>query len=1070
MGNGIYRCPFCNSETTPKDSFCSQCGSRLNTGDKESEHRYVTVFFSDLSGYTSLSEQIEPEELKGIMDRIFTEATKVIGSYGGIVEKFIGDEVVALFGVNKAHEDDAIRAVKAADEIHGFVEVFGSRIRSSIGRDLHMHTGINTGHVLVERYCEATGSMNTVGRPMNIASRLSSMARPGEILINESVAATAQRHFHLECIGKRPVRGLHDHISVYRVIARRQRPLTTHSERGVISEMVGREQELTILLKKVQGLLQGSGDCVYILGEAGVGKSRLIHEFRQALETSVRFYDASCIDHAKVSPYYPVSLIVKDMLDISDDGADPESIGHKVAELTGSDRHAPYLLTLCGTGDRDQDTAPEKFKAGLYEAITALIKGACLKGPTIICIEDIHWADHSSLDLIRNMFLDETMRPNCLFILSSRKDPDLDLPGTCIRLCDLSRKNVTDMLRQITCDRDIAEGVISALYNTTAGNPFYVEEVLGYLLNRDQGLDSLAAQKSLPEIPSSVQAIISARLDQLDRRSRKVLQEASVIGRIFSRGLLERISSIADNMDHCIDGLLASGLITDAGNLEYGYRHAFTQEAAYRSILKDIRSEIHRRVGVTMEGVYSNEINSICDILAYHFDQGQDRENAVHYSIMAAEKSERLGSLAEASNHYAIAEKNLGMMGNLPDTEDTLAKVWEGMWSCARIFDPSLAVHALESLVPYYGKKGLKEIVLFTQVRLINLYSQKGLFRKALGTYEYVINHSGEDPLMKATASTVAAYTYTYLGRPNMALEYLDRGALLLKRSDRFLYAVNCITRLAALVWKGGIKDALNAYTETIDVVDPYFDLKLMAGIWHGYIHYLAGNFHRAHLIYEEARRQEMRLGSMAGGLSYLRIQSSIYFNSRYTGDLDKARTDLTMFERLSAGIEGSDALKGLYTAWIAIGEQRHESAVALLEDALPALKGGAANRVPYAVNALAEALMMAGELDRALDTAKEGIDWNEKNGNTDQLIWALRISGQISIRQGMYEEASTALKKTTRHACKGMLGPHKAWALASWGDLYSRTGNEPRALECYKRARRLWLDMGNEYQAGLIS
>ncbi|HPS94726.1 MAG TPA: adenylate/guanylate cyclase domain-containing protein, partial [Deltaproteobacteria bacterium] len=315
-------CPQCGTGVGRDDRYCSRCGLPLEPGSPLKEHRFVTILFSDLSGYSALSERLDPEELKALMDRVLGEDARIITSSGGMVEKFIGDAVVAMFGIHQTREDDPVRAIRAACEIHKAVGEIG-RSCGPHHTSLRMHTGINTGEVLFDRCSPGISSRGPLGKPINIASRLSDMALPGEILLGESLVLHARRYYHLEWTGRKILKGFRTPLHVYRVVSGRKIPLPLHRDGGVVSPMVGRDHEISILREKARELIAGHGGAVYVTGDAGIGKSRLVQEFRASLDEGTAFTCASCLDHARETPYFPVSEIVRQVLGLVQAGMDP---------------------------------------------------------------------------------------------------------------------------------------------------------------------------------------------------------------------------------------------------------------------------------------------------------------------------------------------------------------------------------------------------------------------------------------------------------------------------------------------------------------------------------------------------------------------------------------------------------------------------------------------------------------------------------------------------------------------------------------------------------------------------
>ncbi len=1079
MSDKILVCPRCATKADPADRFCRQCGCNLVKQERVGEHKFITVLFSDLSGYTTMSEVVDPEELKDIMYKIFGRASEIIAQYGGIVEKFIGDAVVALFGVYRMHEDNPVRAVRVALEIHKSVDLMSEGIERAYHIPLRMHTGINAGVVLIEEAGSSSFSQGVLGTPINIASRLSQMAPPGEILIGESLFPEAKRYFDLEDIGMRRVKGIKDALHVYKVISEKVTPLAIHREGGLVSTMIGREKEIAILKEKSAGLKQDIGSVICIRGDPGVGKSRLIEEFRKSQGGSaVTWYDARCFDYAKDIPYLPIAEIIKQILGIK--GTTPMReksplVKQKLKDITGTDAIYPYLAVFCGLDAKIKDSGPEVLKARLFEAVFLLVSKIAHHHPIVICIEDIQWTDQSSIDLLRFLLSDDQGSYPCLYILSYRVESDFSLPDHEIQLKDLSLGQAGDMIRSLLEVENVKKELIDFIYEKAGGNPFYLEEVLNYLIEKGI-IDSKTGASAATNIktygiPLTVEGVIASRLDGLDQGCKKILHEGAAIGKTFSKDLLKKITRDPEEMDRHLNTLVKLGLlrIIQQGSGEYAFRHALTQDVAYESMLKRDRRSLHGKVANALKNAFGDEKEGMCEKIAYHFGLSGDRSNAIMYNIMAAKKNQSSGSLFEAANHYMTAEACLKEYIDYPMRDEELIDVWEGIWACTKIFNPEKSIHALKRLAECYKERGEKDNEAFSRIRLINTYSQKGLFEKAIDTFHSISHLVKEDPLMRAAASTAVAYTYTYLGKPNIALKYLGEARPLFSNDHKFFLGVNYITTLTAMVWKGDISGALFWYKKTRDMYggESDIDLLLLADIWLGYVYYLMGRFAEAKRIFEKCSKTEQMLGALAGGVSYIRIQSAIYFYSLYMGNITGARAELDRFTELSKNfhIEGVEALIALYKGWILEEEGHLDQARELFEYAIPVLKKGIANRLPYALNALGEVCLHTCDLSYARLMADQGIEWNLENGNNDQLIWSYRLMGNVCIEQGVYEKAKDNLSKALSLSIKFNMLPNTAWTLASWGVFWKKKGDDKMANIFYEKAISMWEIMNNPYQ-----
>lgn len=1063
MCDDVMRCTACGAAVGQGDRYCRVCGLPVEGSARVSEHRYITALFSDLSRYTRLSSLLDPEELKSLMEAIFTEAVRVISSYGGVVEKFLGDAVVALFGIHRIHEDDIIRAVSCAKAVHEFVEKLGSGSGWTGYERLSMHTGIHTGTVLVDDVTQIPRYQSIIGMPIIIAQRLSSLAPPGEILIGGSSRHEVERFFLVDFLGEKELKGISDPVDVYRIGTRRHIPLGIRRPGGMRGPMVGREEQLAVLRQAFDELLGGKGSSVLITGEAGVGKSRLVYEFGRLISDHAPVMTAQCLDHMRDTPYYPVISLVRQLAEISSrhGGAPVRSLEDQLP----NPRHAFHIRSLLGPGHGDEELMPDVWKTEICEAVSGLMKSVAKEHPLVVCIEDFHWADATTRDLVSYLLQEEDRAVRCLFLITSREKHLLHAAQRALPIQEISQEYTGVLLRGILGVPDVPGDAVAALYRITGGNPLYLEEYVSYLGEKGMPLLHMPEGEGAARIPETIQGLISARMENLGHEKKQLLQEASVLGMVFRKGLLEAVTSVSGDASGLLDDLEQAGFISRTGGDEYRFRHALTREVASMTLLGRHRRQLHKKVGSHLEKISKSRAEH-CGMIAYHMYHAREYARAVPYFILAARTYQAEGSWIEAAAQYKRAEDSLLKADGFAGKDEMLIQMREGVWTCSRVFNPDQAIHALEELVRHYAKNGPRNQEAFSKIRLINLYSQQARFQKALDLYGEVSSGVGSNDLLAAAAKTAVAYTYTFLGKPATALTYLEDARSILDSSDRFLNAVNSLTTLAAWVWRGGVKDALAWYARTKQQSAPYMDLDLMAEVWHAYLLFLKGDVAAGQGIFDSIRDKEKKLGCLAGGFSYLRIQSSLYLYSRYTGWMDKARAELELLESRAQDTDRFPGLMGLYRAWVALGLERYQEARDLAEECLPLLEAGIANRVPYALNTLAESLFMLGDISPAGRIAARSIDWNEKHGNAEQLIWAWRIMSHIRLNMKDRETARSLLKKASVLSLDRGMKPHIAWTLASWGDFHAASGARKKAQACYRRSISLWSEMGIPYHA----
>jgi class 3 adenylate cyclase/tetratricopeptide (TPR) repeat protein len=1050
MGTHGMGCPGCGTAVGQEDRFCRFCGYSLGTSSNGQERRFVTALYTDLCGYTALSARVDQEELKALVDSIFQEASRIIASFGGVVEKFLGDAVVALFGISHTHEDDIIRAIRAASLIHDFV----GRKCLPTGR-FSMHTGIHAGTVLVDRRGFGDLSLGAMGMPINIAARLSGIASPGEILVGGSSIHEAQRFFLAQPLGGKKLKGIDGLVQVHRIISPRPTPWGIHRPDSASSPLVGRKAQLAILMDAYHS---GKWGQVLITGVPGAGKSRLALEFMKLIPKPACAFTVHCLDHMKDIPYEPVISLIRQMTGAARE--DGPGVDGAIETLLENPRHAFHIRSLLGMKQGLEDLMPDVWKTEMADAVASLVQAFSRSRSLVICIEDFQWADATSRDLFLNLSRQGPCS-GCLLVITSREDHRLPAAGIRIVVEELPLEHMKPMLLGLLPDERIPDGTGASFHRITGGNPLFIEEYLSFL--REKGLSP--HQGFTGDVPSTVHGIIAARMEALGASCKALLQAAAVAGVIFPAALLKAINPLGQDFDQALHDLERAGFICMNREGACSFRHALTREAAYASLLVNHRRELHRKIGFVLEGMAGNKTQN-CGSIAFHLFHACEFARAYPYCMLAARTYQAEGSWMEATTHYAWARECLLGGAGGESRDEMLMAVCEGIWSCSRIFNPDRAIAALEELASLYRQSGRTSQEVYSRIRLINLYSQKALFGKALETFDAVFPGSKGSGFLSGASQTAVAYTYTFLGQPLKALEYLENARSCLHPPDRFLLMANHLTTLAACVWRGDVREALSWYARTKEGSAPYLDFDLMAEVWLGYVLFLKGEIPRGREVLDEVRAREKKLGCLAGGFSYLRIQSSIYLCSRYTGDLDTAREDLAMAQAQGSADACHAPLLGLYRAWIALEDGRLREAAALAQSVLPSLEKGIANRVPYALNTLAEALYLLGDLSPAEGAASRCLRWNAENGNVDQLIWALRILSSVHLKRGRTDASREALRHASHLAGSWGLMPHSAWNLSAWGDYHAAQGRWQKASSCHRRAQALWEAMGCPNQA----
>jgi class 3 adenylate cyclase/tetratricopeptide (TPR) repeat protein len=620
-----------------------------------------------------MSERLDPEEVKEITSKIFDDISKIITKYEGFVEKYAGDAVMALFGATEAHEDDPVRAIKAAREIHKLVDSLSPRYEERIEQPLSMHTGINTGLVVTGNVNLEKGTHGVAGDTINVAARLSGLGNAGEILVGPDTFYQAEGYFDFIELEPASIKGRSVPIRIYTVLAQKEQPIKIHRLHGLKADLIGRKVEMNQLSEAVRRLKTGTGSVFSIYGPAGTGKSRLIQEFKASLNLEeIQWMEGHAYSYCQNIPYAPLINLLSRSLQI-EEGDPPEEIRKKVeaglGNLIGENQDMiPYVGSLFSLSYPEiEEVSPEHWKAQLQKAIQTVLSTMAESAPTIVCLEDLHWADPSSLELIR-LLISEFREPVlflCVYrpiisLFTGHQISTMVTPYQEIRLQDLSISESQGMVESLLKTNEIPLELQRFLQDKVEGNPFYIEEVINSLIEsdtliRDNGNWKLIGKITEAEVSSTIHGVISGRLDRLEIESKRILQEASVIGRTFFYEILNRITELKHHIDQCLRSLERLDLIRARSlqpDLEYIFKHALTQEVVYNGLLKKERQAIHERIALVMEHLFHDRLPEFYETLAYHFQQGHSITKAVDYLIKSGEKSLRRYAVEESNQYY----------------------------------------------------------------------------------------------------------------------------------------------------------------------------------------------------------------------------------------------------------------------------------------------------------------------------------------------------------------------------------------------------------------------------------
>jgi class 3 adenylate cyclase len=661
------------------------------------ERRVITALFCDVVNSTGLAENFDPEDWADLMNRAFERLNAPILRYEGTVSRLLGDAVLAFFGAPVSHEDDPQRAVLAALDMIAAIGVFREEVRKELGIEFNVRIGINTGQVVVGDVGSARAMEYTaMGDAVNLAARMEQTAAPGTVQVSQDTYRLIAPYFECEPLGGVEVKGKREPVQSYRVL--KSKAHDPYARRGIGAPLIGRDREFTTLKAGLDGIRQGRGRIIAVIGEAGLGKSRLISElFKEAEKNGL----AEGWDVAHGVPYdanRPFGLFqnfARQMFGIElDDSVDV--IHHKVDNGLRSSGAPNDVVALCSVAlerviaakvlhDAPNFSA-EVVRKDIFDTVYPAWLASTRAGPRVLVIDDLQWADQASIDLLIHLFKLVEEAP-VLFICAFRPErqspawqvklrADTDYPHRYdeIRLEPLDAKNTDTLISALLNITDLPAELRDLILRKTDGNPYFIEEIVrslvdqGVVMPTESGLKWKAGTRveDIP-IPDSLQALLMARIDRLDEQTKATLQAASVIGRAFYYRILETISESAIALDKQLVSLERAELLREAGRvpeLEYIFKHDLARDAAYNTILNRKRREFHRQVAEAIEKLFADRLEENAHRLAQHYMLAGDNEKAVKYYTMAGEVAEAVHAVSDSATHFSNALNAARTLGN----------------------------------------------------------------------------------------------------------------------------------------------------------------------------------------------------------------------------------------------------------------------------------------------------------------------------------------------------------------------------------------------------------------------
>jgi predicted ATPase/class 3 adenylate cyclase len=1053
----------------------------------EGERKLVTVIFADVANYTSMAEKVDPEEVHQIMDGCFKILMDEIHKYEGTINQFTGDGVMALFGAPLAHEDHAQRACHASLSIQNAMVEYGEKIKKDRGVDFKMRIGINSGPVIVGSIGDDLRMDYTaVGDTTNLASRMESMAGAGTIFVSGGTYRLVRDFFEFESLGKVEVKGKKEPQEAFELIktGEVETRIGASMARG-LTRFVGRKDSMDALMVAYENAESGKGQVMGVVGEAGVGKSRLILELRNMLpKGEYRYLEGQCLHFGASMSYLPILDILRSFLEIKE--GDPEHLIKEKMEdrVTQLDENLkaslPPLQDLLSLKVEDEAYLrldPKQKRGKVFEAVRNLLIRESQNNPLVLAVEDLHWIDKTSEELL-SYLVEGLANKRILLILLYRPEYIHQWGSKSyynrIGLHQLTTNSSADLVQAILEGGEVVPELRELILGRAAGNPLFIEEFIQSLLEngfikRENNHYALSRKASDIQVPDTIHGIIAARLDRLEDNLKRTMQVASVVGRDFAYRIVQSITGMKEELKNYFLSLQALDFIHEKNlfpELEYIFKHALTQEVAYNSVLSKRRGGLHKAIGLAMEELYQESLPERYEELAHHFTKGEAWEKAFDYLLKSGDKARQAFAHYEATEFYTQAIQVSSQITPAPDQEK-LITVYEGrglVWMLLTKYDDAIAdfqmMRQMSSASSNQRKEGQSLWHLAfahfhklsdKEMDLAERYAQEALL---------LSRQTGDQRILSDSLAVLASVDQS---RGN--LSEADRKfeeSLQISRQEGYK---EVLPRGLGMVghqayWQGDFQRAIKLGQEgaaiSCEIHDGFNELLNLANLCTAY---------QSLAKYRQAR------DTLEEGLSKARERESQFFIGRLTntlgwfhsefGDLSRAleydHESVELGRKYQVSNVEISALINLGLDYLALGE--HERASSYLKTTLDRVQREAfgAHRWRWKVRlfiGLADLAYTTGAYEEALRYVEEGLKEAHATSSQKYVAKGHGLRGKIVAKSGDSDSAGVELQRAITLA-ERLHSPALIYPLAyDLGQWYESGGKEQEAAELYGKAK----------------
>lgn len=1061
------------------------------------ERRVVTTLFADVVGSTALAEQMDPEDWTVIMNRAFDVLVPVIYRYEGTLARLMGDALLAFFGAPVAHEDDPVRAVHAGLDLLAAAREYNEVVRRRHGIEFTIRVGLNTGLVVVGQVgSDLVYEYTAMGDAVNLAARIQSAAQPMSVLISENTYRFVATAFECQDQGEISLKGKRVPVRVHMVSGVKTRSGRTRGVGGLQSTMVGRQSELEKLLDLSAMVSVGVRRGVVIVGEAGLGKSRLVAEWKAILANPTNnpngkksWLEGQCLSYGQSLAYHLVTEILRNIIGepVSADEVETRaSLQRRCENILGkkeAESVFPYLahmLSLNVSGEaqeRVRNLDPQTLQSQYLIALRKLLSALAEQEPLMLVLEDIHWADPSSIELLINLLPLSTRLP-VLFCVISR--PDREAPGwklinamrerlgaslAEINLQALKEEDARQLVSNLLEVDTLPESARKIILEKAEGNPYFVEEVIRTLIEQGAIKHQAEGWQAMGEIgqidlPDTLQGLLLARIDRLQEEVKRTIRTASVLGRQFSLRVLEEMfkhNSLASrqgssqaaepSLVNHLNSLESLGLLNIAQlkpELEYSFRHAMVHEVAYQSLVKRDRQTLHLAAGEALERLFPDRLNEFAARLGTHFEEGKDESKAVKYLSAAGDNANRQNANEEAWSFY---RRGIKIYARMPALEEAQIKQLIHMYTrggrtlelIGRYEQAQEVYQELEAQAQQRKNKAMElaalvacTVIYSTPSPVFDVANGDRYAAKALSLAEQTGDQAAE-----AKIHWALILHYSIANQMDKAREHGERSLALARKLDLRKQLAFTLSDLANFVYMemGEFETSLQALEEAQNLWHELGNLPLLSNciVYIGYVYYFMGRYEAALQKTNEAYRISQSINN-SWGMSYSRGTSA--FVQLELGNAYQVKTlsgeAMRMIEQSGFAVLKPITLITLAKLHFEMGaiEEAHQLAV----EGMKEVENEFQFWLPVALGVLAEIQIQMGVLAAAEETIGRARKISQMSGAFMQIAFTSMAESKLALSKEQYQAALEISEKFYKMLMKLNGGAYMPYALYDMG------------------------------------